>query len=477
MNRAAVVLLFVLSSLAGACSGPTSSEADAPGSDERSAADAGTEVRPFDADSGQPHPDDLSAELPAPVDGLPADGGDATVEETLLDTGTEEVLHPEDTLAEIPPEEDAEADVGPVDGDGDGVPDSDDNCPATPNPDQANMDGDKQGDLCDPDKDGDFLVDAEDNCPDVYNQLQADVDEDGLGDACDDDMDGDGLANDDDNCPLIANPGQEDFEGDGLGDPCDPDDDGDNVPDLGDEEPLDPDWPGLAVDGAIYAHTSSTLYKWDPVGGTVETVAAFGWPQGGDSMTDIAIDYEGRLFGVSFSQLYRCSAITAECILLGGLPTSFNGMTIVPVGTVLPGKEAMIGIGNDGSWNQISVEGNQATITPLGSYGSGYTSAGDAYSIEGIGTFAAVNKPGSGWNHLIKVDPATGQFLQDIGPMQGYGTIYGLASDGEKAYAFSATGAIVAVDVQTGESTVALPAAQGQVWWGAGVTTRYFNKE
>jgi hypothetical protein len=371
---------------------------------------------------------------------------------------------------------DASVDGGPLDMDDDGVVDGEDNCPSVPNPDQANMDGDKQGDLCDPDKDGDFLVDGEDNCPDVNNSMQSDIDGDGMGDPCDDDSDGDGLGNAADNCPLHANPSQGDADGDATGDPCDPDDDNDGVPDISDEAPLDSNWPGLAIGGAIYAHTSSSLYKYDPILAAVETVGVFGFPNGGQSMTDIAIDYEGRIYGVSFSNLYRCSAITAECVHLGALPSSFNGMTIVPVGTLEPGKESMIGIGNSGSWNEITVVENQATITQLGTYGAGYSSAGDAYSIEGIGTFAAVNKVGVSSTYLVTVDPKVGTVTEEIGPMTGYSNIYGLASDGETAFAFDSSGAILALDLLSGNTTVALPPGQGQSWWGAGVTTRYFNK-
>jgi hypothetical protein len=48
----------------------------------------------------------------------------------------------------------------PTDTDGDGVPDSSDNCPGTSNPGQQNNDGDSLGDACDPDDDNDGLSDV-----------------------------------------------------------------------------------------------------------------------------------------------------------------------------------------------------------------------------------------------------------------------------------------------------------------------------
>jgi len=80
------------------------------------------------------------------------------------------------------------------DSDGDRIPDPQDNCVDTPNPDQADTDGDGVGDACD-------------NCPDTPNPSQDDRDGDGVGDACD-------------NCPDVYNPGQEDRDGDGVGDAC-----------------------------------------------------------------------------------------------------------------------------------------------------------------------------------------------------------------------------------------------------------------
>ena len=83
--------------------------------------------------------------------------------------------------------------TGP-DSDGDGIPDSVDNCPLIINPLQEDTDGDGIGDACD-------------NCQSIANPGQEDVDADGIGDACD-------------NCPSIQNPGQEDSNSNGIGDAC-----------------------------------------------------------------------------------------------------------------------------------------------------------------------------------------------------------------------------------------------------------------
>ncbi len=107
---------------------------------------------------------------------------------------------------------------GCIDTDGDGECDDTDNCPSTPNADQADADGDGVGDACDncaatanpgqEDGDGDGVGDVCDNCAATANPGQEDTDGDGVGDACD-------------NCPAVANPDQADTDGDGIGDVCD----------------------------------------------------------------------------------------------------------------------------------------------------------------------------------------------------------------------------------------------------------------
>jgi hypothetical protein len=91
-----------------------------------------------------------------------------------------------------------------VDRDGDGVPNSTDNCVGSANTSQINTDGDGSGDDCDMDDDNDSRADAADNCPLAANTDQLDQDLDGAGDACDFDDDNDGVADSADKCQTTA---------------------------------------------------------------------------------------------------------------------------------------------------------------------------------------------------------------------------------------------------------------------------------
>lgn len=63
------------------------------------------------------------------------------------------------------------------DTDGDGVPDTGDNCPDGPNPGQEDFDADGLGDACDPDADGDGVVNDRDECAGTF--IDALVNDDG----------------------------------------------------------------------------------------------------------------------------------------------------------------------------------------------------------------------------------------------------------------------------------------------------------
>ena len=104
----------------------------------------------------------------------------------------------------IPEIQDPPADGNPeADTDADGIPDSNDNCPAVSNPDQHDSDDPPNaiGDACQ-DLDTDGIIDNEDNCKDTVNKDQANADGDSEGDACDTDKDNDGISDSEDKCPY-----------------------------------------------------------------------------------------------------------------------------------------------------------------------------------------------------------------------------------------------------------------------------------
>ena len=125
--------------------------------------------------------------------------------------------------------------------DADGSLDGFDNCPLTPNPTQANFDGDALGDVCDSDDDNDGTPDVNDAFPFDPNE-NTDTDADGIGNNADPDDDNDGQSDADEvacgSDPLDNTSLSPDNDGDGLADCVDPDDDNDGVEDLADRCPL-----------------------------------------------------------------------------------------------------------------------------------------------------------------------------------------------------------------------------------------------
>jgi hypothetical protein len=241
-----------------------------------------------------------------------------------------------------------------ADQDGDGIPDSGDNCVFAVNTDQADADGDGIGDACDEctDGDGDGVCDEDgDNCALIANPGQEDSDGDGLGDACDvcpldagNDADGDGACGNVDNCPAVANAGQEDHDGDGIGDACDvcddPDHDGacagaDNCPLVGNpgQEDADGDGTGDACDACNDPDHDGVCAQDDSCAGTAypESVPTVGlnvnrWVLGPNGVF-ITVSPKGKGPGRSYTieQTHGCScAQIIDALDLGEGHTKFG---------------------------------------------------------------------------------------------------------------------------------------------------------
>jgi hypothetical protein len=252
-----------------------------------------------------------------------------------------------------------------------------------------------------------------------------------------------------------------------------PDMDFDGVPDSADLFPQNPDLPGSALPDRVYAHTSDTLFSMGVKMYELIEIGDFNWPDDGytHKMTDIAMDRYGVLYGTSFDYLYTCHPQTTECNLVAALPENFNGLTLIPGELMDEDADVLIGISEEGGWYRLDLENGQLLPTLLGSYGDLYKSAGDAYSIVGVGTFAAVYKEGE-WdnNVLVSINPKTGAVIDEIGLITGYIGIFGLAGWTDKAFAFDKTGDISVIDTNTAEFTVLHQTEHS--WWGAGVLTK-----
>jgi hypothetical protein len=218
--------------------------------------------------------------------------------------------------------------------------------------------------------------------------------------------------------------------------------------------------------GAVFAHSYQNLYKVEPDTLEVTLVGAFGWPKGREDelMTDIAVNKDEEVIGISFSAVYAIDKLTAEVTFLSDLVgQEFNGLTYLPQPG---GEEILVGVGLGGTLWKIDPMG----VTPpeqIGAYGGQMISSGDLVSVEGFGTVATV-KNGSDMDYLARIDEATGTGTIIGGT--GQIDIWGIGFWRNKVFGFVATNQFVLIDVATGVATYISTGPEN--WAGAGVTTR-----
>ncbi len=234
-------------------------------------------------------------------------------------------------------------------------------------------------------------------------------------------------------------------------------------PDLGDQ----------VDDVIVWAHSPRELYAFDPRENTVTLVGSFLLSGGepAEDMTDLAVDRDGNLVTCSFDNLYAVDPETAATTLIGPLDVSsdvrFNALTFVPPGVLDPGAEVLIAATAEGDTYRIDRSSGAATA--IGTFADGYGSSGDIVSVEGAGTFVTAFRDDLDSDWLVRLDPMTGA-ITPIGPT-GSSRLFGLAYWRNQLYAFDSLGRLLAIDIDTGDATLAESDTGADLFYGAGVTT------
>jgi hypothetical protein len=214
----------------------------------------------------------------------------------------------------------------------------------------------------------------------------------------------------------------------------------------------------------VYAHSADTLFRIDAETKELTKVGDFSCAS---AVIDIAMDRSGNLYGTTFGSLVSINKTTAACTVIkeGSYP---NSLSFVPQGTVFPDREALVGYFGS---KYVVIDPVTGNVTDKGTLTGGYSSSGDVVSVIGGGTYLTVVGNGCG-DCVLQVDPATGDLIENLGPI-GYPGVYGLAFWGGEIYGFNSAGKLFVFDPVSKQSTaVPIPNAPSFLsFYGAGSTT------
>lgn len=247
----------------------------------------------------------------------------------------------------------------------------------------------------------------------------------------------------------------------------------------------------------FYANTDTTLYQLDPDDLTkpMTKVGDFDCVGSGAAtsvMTDVAVDKHGKVYGVSPAAAWPLTIEpggVVHCDAKWPLEygTHFNGLTFAPENTV-DVDEVLIGGNAEGAIYRI--DANTGATTQIGTLGTDPAS-GKPWTISGDMVFLANGGDPIGYatvrtcsdattcdrnDTLLEIDvkalkPGTQSVAKAVrGPVNGFGSIYGITALHDKAYGFSRRGDFIQIDSNSGAGTL-MWADTTLKFAGAGVTT------
>jgi hypothetical protein len=228
----------------------------------------------------------------------------------------------------------------------------------------------------------------------------------------------------------------------------------------------------------VFAHSGGMLYR---LNATTLSEVPIG-PMTGlgtQSLTDLAIDINDKMVGITLDKLYDIDPTTGTVTLIKDLSQAANGFTSL---SFVPDpaddtKDILVTANDQGAVFQIDPATGNATM--IGDYGTAAAgkvrSSGDLFGVRGVGIFATVDVGSTpGEDFLAQIDPANGWKATLRPNGTGFDKIFGLGYWGGVIYGFvdlgtTMGGKMIQIDPGTGVGTLL---NQSSVrWFGAGVAT------
>ena len=226
----------------------------------------------------------------------------------------------------------------------------------------------------------------------------------------------------------------------------------------------------------IYAHSGGMLYRID-ANNFAEVPIGPMTGLGTQSLTDLAIDKDDHMVGITLDKLYQVDPATGAVTLIRDLSQDARGFTslsYIPQNLDDPNSADILVSAND-QGDVFQIDPATGNATQLGSYGTvalgKVRSSGDLFGVRGVGIFATVDVGTETVDYLAKIDPTTWA-ATPLGSGTGFSKIFGIGFWGGTVYGFVDTGTggqVIKIDSASGAGT--LIDANAVRWFGAGVAT------
>ncbi len=253
--------------------------------------------------------------------------------------------------------------------------------------------------------------------------------------------------------------------------------DGPSQPDTPDSQPPVDMSRVYAHDGKV-GNSPSSLYLMNSA--TLATTKIGEMPAlGTQSLTDLAVDKDDNIVGITFNKLFSINATTGAATLIGPMDVdNATSLSFVPSDLDDPSSPDIL-VTASSFGDVVKIDPTTGVTTMLGNYGTfngmQVVSSGDLFGVHGVGIFATVDVGNvDGNDFLASVDPVTWKATPIGTAGTGFNKIFGLGYWGGTIYGFVDLGAgsggqMIQIDPVTGVGTML--SSSPIRWFGAGVAT------